>query len=331
VTEGRSSTSTILVAVIVVAAVVLVGIVTFAVVIRDDSSGDARTTSTTQGPTTTSAAPATSRPEGSSSTAVPIVDVVSHDVQMGLLQRQYTTVTPLDVAPGERLPMVMALHGLGQDRNAMLNAADWRGAVARDRFIAVFPQGVANSWNMGPCCPPANLLGIDDLAFLDAVVAQVGVRPDADTGRRYITGFSNGGIMAYSEVCARPGVWLALAPVSGSNLSGCAPSEPISLLHQHGDPDPVVPFDGQPALGQLLSSGKLPSVPDSVAAWAAADGCPTPPEVVAESSGVQRTEWAPCADGTRVELVRLPGLGHAWPKKGDYDGLQSMLEFFELR
>ena len=325
--------SRILVVVIVAAAISLAGILALAVVTHDDTTaGDApASTSTLQRSSTTPGAPTTSSPTATSSTGVPIVDLVDHEVQMGLLQRQYTTVAPLDVRTGERLPVVMALHGLAVDRDAMINAADWRGAVARDRFIAVFPQGVANSWNMGPCCPPANLLGIDDLGFLDRVVAEVGARPDADTGRRYITGFSNGAIMAYSEVCARPGVWSALAPMSGSNLSGCAPSEPISLLHQHGDLDPVVPYDGQPALGQLLTSADLPSVPQSVAAWAVADGCPTPPRVLKEPSGVERMTWSPCSGATRVELVRVPGIGHAWPVLGEYDGLERMLEFFDIR
>lgn len=322
-------------AIIIVATIALVGIIAIAVVTRaepEPSDPPARSSPLRSSTTSTSAkAPTATDPAVTSSTVAPVVDVKNHNVQMGLLQRQYTTVAPLDVRVDELLPVVMALHGLGQDRNAMLNAADWRGAVDRDRFIAVFPQGVANSWNMGPCCPPASLLGIDDLAFLDTVVAELTVRPDVDAGRLYLTGFSNGGIMAYAEVCARPGVWAALAPISGSNVSGCAPSQPISLLHQHGDPDPVVPYDGQAAVGQLLASGKLPSVPDSVAAWAAADGCPTPPRVTAEDSGVQRTEWGPCAQGTRVELVRLPGRGHNWPNMGNYVGLDHMLEFFGLQ
>ena len=322
-------------AVIIVAAIALAGVITIAVVTGgdsniDDSAVDGGTSTTSTGSTTPTTA-TTSEQTVPRSTAAPIVDIVSRNVQMGLLQRQYTTVAPLDMRADERLPVVVALHGLGQDRNTLLNAADWRGAVASDRFIAVFPQGVANSWNMGACCPPASLLGIDDLGFLDRVVSELTARPDVDPARLYITGFSNGGIMAYSEVCARPGVWAALAPVSGSNLSGCSPSEPISLLHQHGDPDPVVPFDGQPALGQLLTSADLPSVPQSVAAWAAADGCPTPPRVDTEASSVERTIWAPCAAATRVELVSLPGIGHAWPALGEYDGLQRMLEFFDLR
>lgn len=330
--DRRSSTG-ILIGIIVGAAVVLVALVGFAVASRSDDGPTASDPTTT---TTTAAAdrpaPTTSSEPGASTTtaAAADVDIVDHSVQAGIIRREYLVVSPKRVEPGTRLPVVMALHGLGQDRNAMLNAADWRGAVERDRFIAVFPQGFANSWNMGSCCPPASLLAIDDQAFLDQVVGELTARPDVDPQRLYLSGFSNGAMMAYSAVCARPGVYAALGTISGSNISGCTPSEPISLLHQHGDPDPVVPFDGQPSLTQLLSSADFPPVPATIAAWAAADRCATPPEVTTESSGVERSTWSPCQDGTEVELVRLPGLGHAWPNMGEYRGLDSMLAFFGI-
>jgi len=329
VAESRSSTTKILVGVILAAAVVLVVLVSLAIRQQANSSqitaALSPTTSgvlTTLNQTNTSVTPSSSAPVA--------VDVVDHVIQMGLIQREYLTVAPKDLQPGEKLPVVLALHGLGVDRRGMLSAASWRQEVAQKRFLAVFPQGVANSWNVGPCCPPASLLGIDDLGFIDAVVAQVTSEPNADAQRLYLTGFSNGAIMAYYLGCSRPGVFQAIAPMAGSNLSRCTPSEPISLFHQHSDPDPVVPFDGKPTMAQLLSSGAFPSVPASVAAWAAADGCPAEPTVRTEAAGEERSVWEPCRSGTRVELVRLVGTGHHWPNKGIYDGLDELLTFFEI-
>ncbi len=249
---------------------------------------------------------------------------------MGLVAREYLTVIPKTVAADERLPVVLVLHGLGVDRNQMLNTADWRGAVARDRFVAVFPQGFANSWNLGPCCPPSNLLGIDDMGFIDQVMGQVKALPAVNPDRLYVTGFSAGGLMAYAVVCARPGVYSGVAPIGGSNILGCKPSQPISLLHQHSDPDPVVPYNGGLGLGQIVSAAPLPSVPDTVAAWAAADGCDHEPTSHVGTSGDQHFEWKGCDSGTTVSLVRLPGLGHEWPKLGSYDGLTQILKFFGL-
>ena len=121
----------------------------------------------------------------------------------GVLQRPYLVYSPADADPVERLPMVMVLHGRGVTSQQMAREVDWKSAVATDRFVAVFPQGVLDSWNAGPCCPPASALGTNDVGFLDRVVAAVSERPDVDSARRYLTGFSNGGIMTYEMACER--------------------------------------------------------------------------------------------------------------------------------
>lgn len=324
--SGNERTKWILIGAGFVAAVVLVALLA-APALFDSEPEELRPTPSTSIPPSTSVAPPTSSAPSSAAPEVSDTDVV---VQTGLIERNYRVIAPTEVGAQERLPTVIALHGLGEDRNAMSYAADWRGLVARDRFIVAFPQGITNSWNMGECCPPAALLGIDDVGFIDIVVRELTDRPDVDSSRMYLSGFSNGAMFAYSYVCQRPDTFQALAPIAGSNLSRCAPQRPISLFHQHSDPDIVVPFDGQPSLGQLLTSADLPDVPTSVGEWAAADGCGPDPSTVTIADGVQRTTWPGCTDGTTVELVRLQGVGHNWPNKGDYIGVEEMLRFFDI-
>ncbi|HNH39209.1 MAG TPA: hypothetical protein PK912_12250, partial [Microthrixaceae bacterium] len=106
-------------------------------------------------------------------------------------------------------------------------------------------------------------------------------------------------------------------------------SQPISLLHMHGDPDPTVPYDGSPSVSQLLSSQPFPAVPASVAAWAEADGCGTDPQRRSPTDGVTIDSWPDCPRGIRVELITYPGNGHAWPT-APLDGLDVMLRFFGI-
>lgn len=286
-------------------------------------------------PTSTTSAetlvpPTTGRPTPTTQPAEPEdVRIEKVVVPTGLIQREYTVMTPID-PPAGAMPAVVALHGLGVDATAMMNDADWRTAVAQRGFVAVFPQGSSNSWNLGPCCPPANLFGIDDQAFLDLVVDGVVARGDVDAERVYLTGFSNGAVMAYAYACARSERLAAVAPMSGSNLTGCRPGQPLSLLHQHSETDLVVPFYGGLALGVLVSSAPFPNVPDSVAAWAAADGCENTPERSTSDDGIERWAWSGCADGTSVELIRVPSVGHAWPRTSNYEGFDEMLRFFDI-
>jgi polyhydroxybutyrate depolymerase len=315
---------------VAVLAVVVVGLVAV-LLLRD--SGDGTTESTS--PPTTSPIPlsTTTSTPGRAGPTVTTPDgpvaLATVTMQEGAIQRQYLVMSPVEVPSTTRLPAVMVLHGLGIDRTAMSKTADWAGAVAKDRFLAVFPQGVLNSWNVGPCCPPASLAKVDDIGFLDRVVAQLVARPDVDSKRLYLTGFSNGGIMVYAMACANPGTFAAVAPMAGTNLTGCAPKEPVSLLHLHGDPDPVVPYDGRKTLSQLLSTAPFPPVPQTVAAWAAADRCDADPSTQRSAGPVTTTRWTGCPPGIEVELVTYPGNGHAWPKR-PVDGLTELLRFFDL-
>ena len=317
------------VAVLAVAVIALV-----AVLVLGGSDDGTASSTTAPGRSTTSTTAANGRtPVGPTSTTVtPAGPVGVQDVTMqeGIIQRQYLVLSPADVPTSTRLPVVIVLHGLGFDRFAMSRTADWAGAVARDHFLAVFPQGVLNSWNAGPCCPPATLGGVDDVGFLDRVVGQLVGRPDVDRARLYLTGFSNGGIMTYTMACARPELFAAVAPMAGTNLSGCAPAQPVPLLHMHGDPDPTVPYDGRFTLSQLLSTAKFPPVPDSVAAWAKADGCDADASTTTAPGPVTTRRWHGCADDTRVELITYPGNGHNWPTE-PLDGLTELLRFFDLQ
>lgn len=321
----RSNTIWIVVA--AVAGVVFLGSVAVVITSLDDEGTVVPTTTTTT--TTVPGASTTEAPESTTTTEPPRVDEQNTTMQVGLAERSYLTVAPKDIGSDERLPAVIVLHGLGANHRMMSNAADWRGAVEEKRFLAVFPQGVADSWNMGPCCPPANLLGVDDVGFLDRVAREVLDRDDVDPDRLFLTGFSNGGVMTYALACARPDLFAAIAPMAGSNLTGCAPPSPIPLLHQHSDPDFIVPYDGQPAIGQLVSSADFPPVPDSVGAWAVANGCAAEPTSTSDDD-VERIDWTGCPDDGEVHLVRIPGPGHVWPNKGRYDPLETMLDFFGI-
>lgn len=324
--ESATPTRWIVAGVAMGAVVVLCTAVLVVALLRDDDgTRQVETTTTTTTIDDTPAAPTSTvagEPEN--------ITLTEERLQVGATERLFLTIEPADMSPGEELPTVVVLHGMGVNAMAMTQTADWRGAVAEDRFIAVFPQGQMDSWNMGPCCPPANLLGAQDTEFMDGLVEALQARSGVDDDRLYLAGFSNGALFTYAYTCANPETFAAVAPMAGSNVTGCEPATPVSLLHQHGDADLVVPFGGGIALGSLVSSAPFPPVSDSVAAWAAADGCAAEPTVT-EVDGVERTEWSQCDQDTRVELVRVPGKGHEWLDLATYDSLAEVLSFFGIR
>ena len=97
----------------------------------------------------------------------------------------------------------------------------------------------------------------------------------------------------------------------------CAPSEPVSVLHVHGDNDPTVRFDGDGS-GEMAYPGALASL----ANWASYDGCSG--QLVADSGAgakldldstiagaeTEVSRYAGCPAGIDLELWRIVGGGH---------------------
>ena len=80
--------------------------------------------------------------------------------------------------------------------------------------MIAYPDGLDRTWNAGACCGPARDRGVDDVGFLDALVAAL--RRDDGVGDVYAVGFSNGAMMSYAWACARPGALAGIGPVAGA-------------------------------------------------------------------------------------------------------------------
>lgn len=141
-------------------------------------------------------------------------------------------------------PLVVALHAHSQEPKAMRAYSRLEELADEQGFVVAFPEGAAGSWNAGTCCFPASREGLDDLAFLDEVLTIVGTRALVDPDRIYVTGGSNGAMMALRYACERPTVVAAVAVVAGPLIAPCTPKEPVPVLVLHGAKDTIVPLKG---------------------------------------------------------------------------------------
>lgn len=171
----------------------------------------------------------------------------------------YRLLAPAHVAPGERYPLVLVLHGsggIGHDNRSQLGGFSlaWAAPALRARYPAyvLVPQFPARSADYGP----SSIAGVQashgtpalDAAF--ALVESVAARHPVDRARIYATGFSMGGSAAWNAVLARPDLFAAAMPVSGiAPDPGLAPrlrDTPLYVLH--GDADPENPIDADRAM-----------------------------------------------------------------------------------
>ncbi|WP_067447634.1 extracellular catalytic domain type 1 short-chain-length polyhydroxyalkanoate depolymerase [Nocardia alba] len=205
-------------------------------------------------------------------------------------------------------PLVVVLHGgFGSGAQAE-RAYGWDDEADAGGFVVAYPDGLNRAWNTGGgCCGVPERTNVDDIGFLSQVVAAVEHEVPIDARRRYVTGMSNGAVMAYTLAC-RTSLFAGIGPVAGTQLGECSSPQPLSVIHHHGTADANITYDGTPGRGVARIDG--PSVPDLNATWRSIDGCAPP---VVTSVGAATTSVAECPGGRSVELVTIAGGGHAWP------------------
>lgn len=110
-------------------------------------------------------------------------------------------------------PMILALHGGGGDPAQFAKASGIGSDAAARGYATIFPAGSSRrgrdrvlTWNGGYCCGHAARAGIDDLAFLSAVAADAAARFGLNGDKLFLTGMSNGSIMAETYAALRPGM-----------------------------------------------------------------------------------------------------------------------------
>ncbi len=92
--------------------------------------------------------------------------------------------------------------------------------MAAAQGIAVaYPDGIGGSWNAGGCCGQAEADDLDDVGFILALVDELVASYSIDPDRVYLTGFSNGGLLAYRLACESDR-FAAIAPVGATLVGG---------------------------------------------------------------------------------------------------------------
>jgi len=192
-------------------------------------------------------------------------------------------------------------------------------AIIADRhgFAVLFPQGFKDTWAVPGFDTPALQSGVDDVAFVRALIDDVGIRFQLDTSRVVAVGLSNGAFLSQLLGCAIAGRLIGIVPVAGvmlrKTLASCVPSRRISVLEIHGTDDPVVAYNGVAG-----ADGSL-SFTETLGFWAKVDGCSGPPaanqvaSTVSDKTTVTTLQYSNCASGTEVTGYSVGGGGHAWP------------------
>jgi polyhydroxybutyrate depolymerase len=173
---------------------------------------------------------------------------------------------------GDPTPLLILLHGFGEN-GFVQNAYFGLNALSEEKgFLLAFPDGTKNSqgmrfWNATDACCDLEHTGVDDVAYINAIIDDMERQYNVDKKRVYLTGHSNGGFLSHRLACDSASRIAAIAPLAGAvwkDASKCNPSEAVAVLDLHGDADTEVPYGG---------GANLPSATETVATWAQKNGC----------------------------------------------------------
>lgn len=240
---------------------------------------------------------------------------VAGQLQWDGLHRTYLLHIPKGYDPNRPVPLVLNLHGTFMTAQNEAGLSFMSSVADREGFLVVYPNGTRGAdgktlgWNVFNRADPAwgtsNWRNVDDVGFLDALVARLENHLCVDTTRVDVTGMSNGASMAYHMACVATPWLAAVAPVAGLVPQGqCLMTHPIPLLAFNGVDDPLVKYKGQLIVW---------SVPSSVANYARGLGCRTPGQTGFAQGDVVETVYAACRGGATVQLYTITDGGHTWP------------------
>lgn len=253
------------------------------------------------------------------------------------------TLVPLDLKPGERLPLLMFLHGLGGSGGQSAAALELARFAERERVIVLAPDGALDSggrrfWNAQPACCNFAASGVDHVRELEQHIDAAARRLPVDEKRIYVVGFSNGGFMALRLACDLGARLQGVASIAGAgpgSEASCSSPPPRQLLLVHGDQDSIVRYQGgsvfdDPALARHASAV------ETFQAWAERAGCESTAtaregfDALSSIAGRETVELF--AEGCRrggVSLWTVHGGGH--PIGGSVSLFERIWQHFEAR
>jgi polyhydroxybutyrate depolymerase len=229
-------------------------------------------------------------------------------------ERVYYIHLPQMYDGSEPTPLLLAFHMRLGTAWMMREITQFNRVADREGFIVVYPEGSGRSWADGSQRYGADKAGVDDVRFVEALLARLEERYSVDADRVYAAGFSNGGFFAQRLGCELSEKIAAIATVSAvlpvEVLERCAPAGTVPVLMMHGSADMDMPWEGWPP--------ELASVPDTVEKWLEVNGCSPSPTVElsdpADDATTLRLEtYTECRDAAAVLLYTIEGGGHKWP------------------
>lgn len=237
--------------------------------------------------------------------------------------RKYREYVPSNYDGNTAVPLVIALHGLGDNINNF-SGVGFQFVADTAGFITVYPEALVDgltgstAWNSGAGAFGISLnADVDDVGFINALIDTISTHYNVDQSRVYATGFSMGGFMSNRLACELNDRIASIASVAGTvgGTLTCTPGTDIPVCHFHGTDDTNVGY-GTPEGTQDNTFGS--NVSEWISYWSSNNGCGSVtlegqfPNTVNDGYIIDYLEYGGCTNNSRVVHYKVHGADHTW-------------------
>lgn len=245
--------------------------------------------------------------------------------------RRFHLYRPVDVAPGQKLPLMVMLHGCGQTGRDFAVSTRMNRLADRERFLVLYPEQdrLANPHGCWNWYDTRSGKSRAEAATLLAAVDQVCLMYPVDRDRVAVAGLSAGASMAVLMATHFPTRFKAVVMHSGV-APGAAQSSASALSAMRGQRTPAPATAVGKAMGAALMGTTLPPLlilhgdADSVVTpgnaraaatiWATASGATAGLDRLLQRGKrhpMRQTDYRRGRE-LAVTLCEIKSLGHAW-------------------
>jgi polyhydroxybutyrate depolymerase len=252
--------------------------------------------------------------------------LVAAAIALIVCDRQLRFPSPVEIAmpgnrrallyrlPGGPRPTLVVLHPYSGDARSTAKYSGFLQTAIPHGFNVVVPDAVANEWHDSP---QAQTCDTDDIRFIASLVENLVADQIADRRRVFVAGISNGGMMAFTMVWARPDLFAGIGTISAGMpkhaFESYRAAKAMPLIMVNGDGDDVLPYEGG-ELGEPSGFFRnIASVEQTAALFARANGCAAiqakRTRIRDRSRQIERIHWD-CPPNCAVTVTRIIGGGH---------------------
>lgn len=186
--------------------------------------------------------------------------------------RPYQYKVPSRYDRSRPTPLLILLHGFGASGSLQEIYFNFSALAESQTFLYAYPDGkqdpaLLRYWNAMEWCCDFFKSGVDDVAYIKAIIDDMSSKFNVDPKRVFIVGHSNGGFMAHRigcELSEKVAGVVSLAGAQWNDTRRCVPKQPIAVAQIHGTLDIVISYIG---------SLNYPSAHSTVNTWANRNRC----------------------------------------------------------